>query len=350
MPETQRAWVVTAVGDPAIPYEDRHGQSYVYDSKVQNHRQVSAGDLLFVKSTHSLDGFGRIRNLSIVDAKKTLARCPVCRQTASLRTIGGKERFRCSKGHVSDDPQLEVIDVKKYHADFVGDWTDLERPLPLVEVRRFYLKQSLRMSIIEVDREGLTQYVEGWEPRAKAALIAWSRNPIVPTAPQARSVDNGEGQGDAADAIDFPAPGSREENLDERIKLLRSIKIRRGQPQFRNALLVRFSGRCAISRCQVLGVLEAAHIRPYRRESDNNPSNGLLLRTDLHTLFDLDMIGIHPTDLRIHLHPCLLESEYASLQASTLICPQGAQLDKGALRERWTTFENAVAGARVATS
>jgi len=43
--------------------------------------------------------------------------------------------------------------------------------------------------------------------------------------------------------------------------------------------------RCAIS-------LQAAHIKPYAQEGPNNPNNGLLLRQDLHTLFDKGYITI----------------------------------------------------------
>jgi hypothetical protein len=56
-----------------------------------------------------------------------------------------------------------------------------------------------------------------------------------------------------------------------------------------------------VGGCRVLAVLEAAHIAPYRGESDNHVKNGLLLRSDLHTLFDLNLLGIELTTLRIHI-------------------------------------------------
>ena len=59
--------------------------------------------------------------------------------------------------------------------------------------------------------------------------------------------------------------------------------------------------RCMVSGCQLVDLLEAAHIRPYRGENDNHPSNGLLLRADLHTLFDLDLLGIDPETLLVRL-------------------------------------------------
>jgi HNH endonuclease len=46
-----------------------------------------------------------------------------------------------------------------------------------------------------------------------------------------------------------------------------------------------------------LDILEAAHISPYRGEEDNHPENGLLLRADLHTLFDHLNAAIHAMDI-----------------------------------------------------
>jgi putative restriction endonuclease len=37
----------------------------------------------------------------------------------------------------------------------------------------------------------------------------------------------------------------------------------------------------------------------YRGMKDNDPSNGLLLRTDIHTLYDLNLLGIEPDSLKV---------------------------------------------------
>ena len=66
-------------------------------------------------------------------------------------------------------------------------------------------------------------------------------------------------------------------------------------------------------------MLEAAHISPYRGEDDNHVENGLLLRSDIHTLFDLDLLGIDPERLRVVLHQDLVE-EYGQFAVVTLGC------------------------------
>jgi hypothetical protein len=65
---------------------------------------------------------------------------------------------------------------------------------------------------------------------------------------------------------------------DARDRTLASIVRRRGQPQFRERLLAIYDGRCAISGCNAVEALEAAHISPYKGRHTNHPQNGLLFR------------------------------------------------------------------------
>ena len=73
---------------------------------------------------------------------------------------------------------------------------------------------------------------------------------------------------------------------DARTRVLSSIVRRRGQPLFRKRLLKAYDRRCAFTGCAVEALLEAAHIVPYRGSDTNHIANGLLLRADLHTLFE----------------------------------------------------------------
>ena len=85
-------------------------------------------------------------------------------------------------------------------------------------------------------------------------------------------------------------------------KLRLSIVYRRGQPEFRTALLQEFQYRCIITGCDAEAALEAAHIIPYCKTEDNTPQNGLLLRADIHTLFDLHLLAINPDEMVTELH------------------------------------------------
>jgi hypothetical protein len=72
---------------------------------------------------------------------------------------------------------------------------------------------------------------------------------------------------------------------------VRSVALRRGQTAFRNSLLAAYDSKCCLSGCDVVAALEAAHIAPYMGQHSNLVSNGLLLRADLHTLFDLGLFS-----------------------------------------------------------
>lgn len=105
---------------------------------------------------------------------------------------------------------------------------------------------------------------------------------------------------------------------DARQRILTNVVRREGQPAFRLALLDAYGGACAITGCVVEALLEAAHIMPYRGRHTNHVSNGLLLRADLHKLFDLHLFGIEPLFRTVHLSPVLRRSEYAKLDGVVL--------------------------------
>lgn len=108
---------------------------------------------------------------------------------------------------------------------------------------------------------------------------------------------------------------------DARKRVVASIVRRRGQGAFRKKLLQAYNNTCAITGCQQVEVLEAAHIHPYKGEQTHAVSNGLLLRADLHTLFDLYLVAIDPVTLRIHLAPELMQSDYALYDTQPLHTP-----------------------------
>ena len=108
---------------------------------------------------------------------------------------------------------------------------------------------------------------------------------------------------------------------DTREKTRRDIKVRKGQAKFRKSLLEAYDGRCAISGSSVDSVLEAAHIAPYRGQHTNHVRNGILLRADLHTLFDLDMIFIDPKSTTISVDESILQSEYGRFHGKAIRKP-----------------------------
>jgi hypothetical protein len=106
-------------------------------------------------------------------------------------------------------------------------------------------------------------------------------------------------------------------------KVLRAIDERRGQHDFRKRLLVAYNGKCAITGCEVEEALEAAHIIPHSEEINYETSRGILLRSDVHTLFDLYLISVDPASGKVVMDEKCKVS-YTGIEGVSLSLPANA--------------------------
>ena len=84
------------------------------------------------------------------------------------------------------------------------------------------------------------------------------------------------------------------------------VKGRLGQGAFRILVTDAYQRRCSITGERTLPVLEAAHIKPYASSGPNLVQNGLLLRSDLHKLFDIGYLTVTP-DFRVEVSSSIKE-------------------------------------------
>ena len=131
-------------------------------------------------------------------------------------------------------------------------------------------------------------------------------------------------------------------DIDLRERTIKHVACRRGQQTFRATLLEAYAGRCCITGCDLTDVLEAAHISPYRGPQSNHPQNGLLLRADIHTLFDLGLLAVDD-DYRLLLSDKVGDSTtYWDFASRRLELPPADMLkpDRAALRQHreWSGF------------
>lgn len=118
------------------------------------------------------------------------------------------------------------------------------------------------------------------------------------------------------------------------------IKPRLGQGAFRVMVTEAYHRRCAITGEKTLPVLEAAHIKPYSQEGCHETNNGLLLRKDLHTLFDRGYITVKE-DCHIEVSKRIKEDygngkEYYALHGKKLIVlPDNSQERPSVQFLRW---------------
>jgi hypothetical protein len=87
-------------------------------------------------------------------------------------------------------------------------------------------------------------------------------------------------------------------------------------------------------------VLEAAHISPYSGPSSSHASNGLLLRADIHTLFDCGLVAFDPKTREVVLADKLRGSDYACLARRVLQKPNNPAQQPSllSLEQRWEVF------------
>ncbi|SFR52599.1 HNH endonuclease [Thiomicrospira sp. ALE5] len=101
---------------------------------------------------------------------------------------------------------------------------------------------------------------------------------------------------------------------------LRLIEARQGQGLFRSVALEKFNSTCVVTGSKIVAILEAAHIMPYADVKDTRQDNALLMRSDVHTLFDLGLVRVEVQmdELVVKLTEELMSTEYAPYHGKIL--------------------------------
>lgn len=97
---------------------------------------------------------------------------------------------------------------------------------------------------------------------------------------------------------------------DELQKIQVWINQRKNQNKFKLSLLKKYNSQCLISKIKIPELIEAAHIFPHSKSGQNNIANGILLRSDLHTLFDCGLLSINPENFKVIIDKSLQKTEY----------------------------------------
>lgn len=95
----------------------------------------------------------------------------------------------------------------------------------------------------------------------------------------------------------------------ERIKRWSLRDTRPGQAKFRQGVAERDGLKCGISGCEVPAVLDAAHLDPHADGGSSDPSNGMILRTDIHRLFDAGLLVLDQAG-KITVKPEVTDPDY----------------------------------------
>lgn len=113
------------------------------------------------------------------------------------------------------------------------------------------------------------------------------------------------------------------------------------QAAFRRLLLDAFGAICTITRNGVAPALQAAHIKPFSSSASDKLDNGILLRADLHLLFDSGDFAVDPATLTAHFSP-RCRSDYSELHGMQLVFPESGPIGD-CFVQRWSDFNAASA-------
>jgi predicted RNA-binding Zn-ribbon protein involved in translation (DUF1610 family) len=286
------AWLMLAVGNNRQHgsndgYDDDPDVHYSWDSTVPNARAVRVGDRIVLWDKTAVVGASVIETIERGNAEKLVYRCPRCGKAHIRPRKQGTPRYRCFE--CSDDfdqPALQVQQVETFRSQHAASWVDLERRLDGATLRSVCLSPKSQLSMRPLD----------WDAFAEAVRSMGLERAIVEVDRGRRWVAGGtQGHAEA------------------------KVRVRLGQGGFRDRLLLAQGAVCAFTGPAPAAALEAAHLYSYAAVGRHHEDGGLMLRRDLHRLFDQGDIAVDPNTCRIHLRPDLrMYPTYAALHESEL--------------------------------
>jgi hypothetical protein len=309
----QQAWSFKAIEQEDLRYwgnDGYHDDSslfYRYDSFVANHKNVKIGDLVIITNRENVLGVSVIEKIETQNINKKRNKCihPDCNAKKILPRKTIKPEWRCDNGHEFDAPRVIFESAIEFVAIYGNQFKELSN-IAMSQLITETPRYNGQMSIQEVN-------------------LQWAIDLVNPLSSIVLDLE--------ADEADKDVPALLDE--DQRQVIERQIKKRRGQKTFRDQLL-KSNPVCAVTGCMLVDILEAAHIDAYRNDSHNHISNGLLLRSDIHTLYDLNHLAIDPDKKTLHFSKKALSEKYREYEGLKIGVKH--ELSKSALSKRWAFF------------
>ena len=306
----KRVWIVISKNPDATVraddgYSETIGESYEWVSKLPNGNDISVGDCIVLRDSTHILGFSQIEKISVSNRLRAQNLCPKCglAQVRMRKTV--TPIYMCAGCNSTfDNPSVEMKMLEHKVADYGAGWVSLDKS---------------------------ESTFEGWKQLSQSPKSQHSLQ-----------------SGDIARFESFASKFSDLETarFATRTKViqgghaLRTVKTRIGQGAFRQSLLNQFGFNCAITGPNHPAGLEAAHLYSYSKEAAHHSNGGLLLRRDIHTLFDKGLLAIDVASSSIDVHHDLLHlDQYAALQNSKIRLNLSPQLQSW-LKIHWDQFRS----------
>lgn len=259
-------------------YDDQVDVYYSWDSTVNNHGNIQVGDSIVLWDKHRLLGASVIEAIDTENDVKALRRCanPSCGRSNISERATLAPRFRCQNcGFEFNEPAIEFVKVTKYTSRHDAAWTPLENLLTGDELRRLCISPKSQLSMRPLDWSAFTSAISHRGSASSLQRVA-----------------------DRAPDLVFPtSSGASLEYPQGHTKAL--VRVRRGQRTFRDQLLKWQGGRCAFTGRAPERVLDAGHLYSYAKLGEHHEHGGLMLRRDIHRLFDDGSLAVNPRSLKV---------------------------------------------------
>lgn len=263
-------------------WENETGSHYVWDSRVPNSRHIKEGDLLALRDYDGLLGISLFDRIEKQDSTAFSARCPRCGRSKIKQRVTKQPKYRCygdDCGVKFDEPNRIPIEVTSYKGFYQTHWVDFSRTLDREKLLE--LSNRGQNSIKAIDWAGLSKALQSHNGAEDARqLQSLNEDPLFT---QSTEIKGGH--------------------------TLHVVRMRNGQSKFRESLFRLFDSTCFVTGTQPKEVLDAAHLYSYATVHKHLDFGGILLRKDIHTLFDRFFLTINPatgrvtTDKRLLNHP-----------------------------------------------
>lgn len=283
------AWLVLAkTGSKRVSegYDDNPATHYSWDSTVNNHAKLKVGDVIALWDATELLGLSVIEDIKVGQAEKETPYCLKCGKADVAERKKKLPRFVCWNQkckHESDQAGWKRKQVTTYRSRHEAGWIDARGTLTAPELRALCVQRASQNSLRELRWDDFQHALTHGGVPLPLSVIDTTQQVIA------------EGHGIA------------------------TIRVRKGQPTFRKHLLDVFGEVCAFTGPAPVQALEAAHLYSYAANGKHHKGGGLLLRRDLHRLFDLGLIAINPQTKTLNLADALkVYPDYARLDGAPL--------------------------------
>lgn len=280
-------------------YDDQIDAYYSWDSNVPNSKAITVGAPVAIWDKHRLLGVSVIEEILRSPGSKVVRRCPRCGTTRISERTTLTPRYRCMKAscHAEfEHPRHDVVEVELYTARYDAGWTSLDGALTAAEVRALAVHKGDFNAMRPIE----------WAALQEALVAKKAERAVARLAGRMSGVES------------FAVPPGTAVLMPQGFRHA-LVRVRRGQRQFRDQILARQGDSCAFTGPAPRRVLEAGHLYSYAELGQHHPHGGMMLRRDIHRLFDDGVLAVDPDQLRIDVAPELASyPQYARLHGSPL--------------------------------